>query len=85
MRRLRDKIHGADFERPQRGVRAFLGQRGDHDHGHRAQRHQLLQKGDAVHAGHLDVERQHIGVKLLDLLARYDWIGNGADNLDFGI
>ena len=82
---LGDKIHGADFERPQRGIRAFLGQRGDHDHGHRAQRHQLLKKGDAVHARHLDVERQHIGVKLLDLLARDDWIGNGAHHLDFRI
>ena len=84
-RRLGDEIHRADFERPQRGVGAFLGQRGNHDHRHRAQRHELLKEGDAVHARHLDVERQHVGIKLLDLLARDDRIGNGAYNLDIGI
>ena len=39
--------------------------------------HELLQERDAVHARHLDVERQYVGLERADLLARRRY-GSGA-------
>jgi hypothetical protein len=39
------------------------------------QAHQLAQEVDAVHARHLDVQRDHVGVQLADHLARHVGVG----------
>ena len=85
VRRLGDEVDGADFERLERDLGARLGQRGEHHHRHRPQRHDLAQERHAVHVRHLDVERDDIGIERLDALARFKRIGGGADDLDLGI
>ena len=70
--RLGHEIDGADFQRLERHLGAALGQRRDHDHRHRPQRHDLAQERQAVHVRHLDVERDHVGIERLDPLARDD-------------
>jgi hypothetical protein len=50
----------------------LVGERGDHDHGHRTLGHQQRERGQTVHLGHVDVERDDIRFKgdiLLDRLA----------------
>ena len=59
-----------------------LGQRRHHHHRHRPQPHQVLEEREAVHARHLDVQREHVGIELLDLLAGDQRIGRRADHLD---
>ena len=61
--RLGDEVDRAELQRAQRHVGAALGQRGDHHDRHRPQPHQLAEEVDAVHARHLDVERDHVGVQ----------------------
>ena len=48
-------------------------------------RHQLAQEGDAVHARHLDVERDDVGHFVLDAPRRDERIGCRADHLDLRI
>jgi hypothetical protein len=56
---------GDDVDRPifqglEGALRALLGQAGTDHHRYRVLRHDLLQEGQAIHARHLDVERDHI-------------------------
>jgi len=44
--------------------------------------HQLLEEGESVHARHLDVEDDAVGLELEDLLARGEWVGGRRDDLD---
>ncbi len=68
--RLGHEIHRPKFQGPQGRLAALLRQRGNHDHGQRMGLHELLQKGQSIHAWHFHVQGQHIGVQLLDLLPR---------------
>src|SRR5450759_5860973 len=43
--------------------------------------HQLFQKGQAVHAGHFDVQREHVGAQRENFVARDVGIGRGAHHL----
>jgi hypothetical protein len=45
----------------------------------------ILQKREAVHARHLEVEREHVGVEFLDLVAGGVGVDRGADDFDVGI
>jgi hypothetical protein len=81
---LRDEIDRAELQRAQRDVSAALSQRRHHHDRHRPQPHQVLEERDAVHARHLDIERDHVRIELLDFLARRVRIAGRADHLDVG-
>ena len=83
--RLGDEVDRAQLQRAQRHFGAALGQRGDHHHRHRPQAHQPLEEVDAVHARHLDVERDHVGVGGTDHLARDQRVGRRADARHVGL
>lgn len=51
---------------------------------HGPQAHDVLQERQAVHARHLHVERHHVGIEPLDLVARQQRVRGGADDLDAG-
>src|SRR5581483_8892136 len=53
--RWREPFDRAGFQRLHQRLGTFLGQRRAHDHGDRSLAHNLAEKGDAVHARHLDV------------------------------
>ena len=77
--RLGDEVDRAELERAQRDLGAALGQRRDHHHRHRPQPHQPGQEIEAVHARHLDVERDHVGREFADHLARDQRVAGRAD------
>ena len=83
--RLEDHVDGAGLERLHQRLGALLGQRGAHHHGDRPLRHQLAQEGDAVHARHLDIQRDHVGHFGLDAPRGDERIGRGADHRDVRI
>jgi hypothetical protein len=64
------------------GVGAALGQRGHHHHRQRVQAHQVFQEGQPVHARHFHVQGDHVRGQALDLLARQQRVGGGADHVD---
>jgi hypothetical protein len=64
------------------GLAAFGGQRTEDDNRHRAVFHDLLQEGDAVHAGHFDVENQHVRFEIDDFIAGDIGVRGGADDFD---
>jgi hypothetical protein len=66
-------------------VGSALGQRRDHHHRHRPQPHQPLEKVEAVHFRHLDVEREHVRIERLDHLARHQRVGRGADHFEIAL
>ena len=80
-RRLGDDLDGAQLQRPDRRVGTLLGQGRDHDHRHGVQPHQMVEKGQAVHARHLDIQGNHIGLQLLDQRAGLIRIVGGAHHL----
>jgi hypothetical protein len=79
--RLVDEVDRTQLEGLERGLAPPLRQRGAHDHRHRVGAHQPGEKLEAIHAGHLDVQRQDVGAKALDHLPGLDWIGRRADDL----
>jgi hypothetical protein len=82
---LGEDFDGAGFHARQRGLAALGGERADDDHGHGVMLHQAAQEREPVHAGHLDVEREHIGLEGEDLVARHVRVGRGADDRDAGL
>ena len=62
-----------------------LRERGHHHHRHRSQAHEVGEEGQAVHARHLDVEREHVRVEGLDLVARHQRVLGMAHDLDAGV
>ncbi|SQA02771.1 Uncharacterised protein [Serratia marcescens] len=83
--RFGHEVHRAQLQRAQRDFRAFAGQRRDHHHRHRPQAHQLLEEIQPVHARHLDVQRQHLGIKFFDQIARHQRIRRGRHHLHVGV
>jgi len=80
-----DEIDRSQFQGKQRLARPLGGERRDHDHRQGPQPHQLVEELQPVHVGHLDVERHHIRVEQLDLLARIDRVFGGADHHDVAV
>src|SRR5574343_112372 len=78
---LPDEINGPELQSPQRGIRSGLSERGHHNHGHWPQAHQTLEKLQAVHFGHLDIQSQNIRIQRLDHLASRRSIRRGTDHL----
>src|SRR3984885_5158575 len=64
--RLGNKINGAKFDRLQGCLGAFRGQRGNHHHRARRLDHDLAKAGQAIHARHLDIERDHLRIERSD-------------------
>ena len=83
--RLGDDLDRAVFERLQRALRAFFGQARTDDHRDRVLGHDLLQEGQAVHAGHFDIQGDDIRHLFGDALGRDEGIAGGADDFNFRI
>ena len=82
---LGDDIDGAVFERPESALRPFLGEAGtDHDRDG-VLAHDLLQEGETVHAGHFDIEGDHVGHLFAHALGGDEGIAGGADDFDSGV
>ncbi len=81
-RRLADEIDGAQAECVESDAGALLSQGGAHDNRHGMQSHEVAQEFQAIHARHLDVQRQYIRVQRLDHVARHDGIFRRADDFD---
>jgi hypothetical protein len=82
---LGHEIDRAEFQRPDGDFGVALGQRGHHHHRHGPQAHQTLEEIQAVHARHFDVQGQHVGIVLLDELARDERIGRGRHDFQIGV
>ena len=83
--RLGDEIERAERQSFQRERRAFLGVRADDDHRHAMLARDLAQHLDAVHARHVQIERDHVRVQLLNLAQADQAIHRRADDFDRGI
>ena len=75
---LADEVHRSDLQSPEDDIRPLVGLGGDHQHRHGAKAHELFQKVEAVHPGHLDIEGQHVGVEIADHLPGRQGIGSLA-------
>jgi hypothetical protein len=64
--RLRHEVDGAQRQRVQGRGGPFAGEGGDHDDPARMLQHDPVEAGEPVHAGHLDVEGDHVGRELRD-------------------
>src|ERR1700682_4667795 len=80
--RLGDKVEFTQTQSFQRDRSPFRAVRTDHNHRHRMAAHNFLQRIDAVHAGHLKVERHHVGLQFIDLLKTKSPVHGGADDLN---
>ena len=85
VRRLGDKIKSAVAERIQGGIRALGSVAADHDDRDGMLLDDLAKHIEAVHPGHFQVERHHIGAKFLNFLEPQDPIHGGSHHLDGGI
>ena len=83
--RLGNDRDGAGRQRLQRRFRILSGQRRADHYRRRALGHQLSEKSDAVHARHLDIERDHIRPFAAHLFDRKEWVGSRANDPDIGI
>ncbi|MNG14841.1 hypothetical protein D3C84_986280 [compost metagenome] len=80
-----DEVDGTQFQGAQRRLGAALSQRGDHQHRSRSGRHQLFQKGQAIHAGHFYIQGDDIRRMFLDQLARHVGIRRHANQLQLSV
>ncbi len=83
--RFGDEIDRPQLQRAQCDFRAFRRQRRDHHDRHRTQTHQFFQEIEAVHARHLDVQRQHLRVVLFNQIARHQRIGGRGHHFHIGM
>ena len=77
--RFGHKVDSPQLQGLERDFGTPLGQGGDHHHRHRAKAHQLGQEVDAIHARHLHVQRDDVGIEVADHLPRGKGIGRRAD------
>ena len=68
----------------QRFVRTARGQRTHDDHRHGTVFHNELEEADAVHARHLNIERDHLGRQRQDFVARHIRVHRRANHFDVG-
>ena len=64
---LGDVVHRPAIEAVERDVGRALGQAADHDHRHGPDGQYLFERGEAVHARHLDVKRDCVRIELTEL------------------
>ncbi len=83
--RFQDDVDGTCLQRLDQRFRTGLRQRRAHHDRDRPLRHQLAQEGDAIHARHLDVERDDVRDLLLQLPRRHEGIGRHPHDLDIRI
>ena len=83
--RLGEHIHSTGIEGIHRHLRTGLRQRTDNHHRHGMMLHEDPQECQPVHAGHFQVERDHIGIEPHDLLAGHIGIAGRSHHFDLGI
>src|SRR4051794_37995568 len=66
--RLLDDVEGAGFERSHRDVTVTEGESGAHHHGNGIAIHELLEKGQAIHPRHFEIEQDDVRATLVDLV-----------------
>ena len=81
---FRQVVDRAAIQRVQRDVRPQLGQRADHDHRNGPPRQDRVQRRQAVHVGHLDVQRDHVRPERVENLQRLPAVAGRADHLHAG-
>jgi len=77
-----NKIHGAEREGFQRGVTALLRMRAEKNDGQRRAPHDQAQGLHAVHARHLEVECDDVGMKFFNFFQRECAVHCGADHFN---
>ncbi len=80
--RLGDDVDSTRTHRLHGDLRALLREGGADDHGGRPLLHQLAQKGDPIHARHLDIQHDDVRPLLLHLPLGEDGIARSSDDLD---
>ncbi len=80
---LGHEVDRSELERLERDIGAFLGERADHDHGRLVGGQQERQRFQAGNLGHLDVERDHVGLEPDGLEDRFAAVARRAHDLDF--
>src|SRR5256884_2707731 len=79
---LGKKIHGAERQGFQCGVAALFRVRAEKNDGQRRAAHDEAEHFEAVHARHLEVERDDIGFEFLNLSEREGAVHSGTNDLD---
>ncbi len=82
---LRQIVHRAGIQRIEGDPRAFVRQRGKHQHRRGTALHDLPDRGDAVHHRHLVIHGDDVRLQRQHLIDRLAPVGGGADDLDIGI
>ena len=83
--RFGDAVDRAYFQGRDRRHRSLVRQVRHHDHGRRAQTHDLGEEFDPVHVRHLDIESHHVGIERLHRIAGFQRVGCLPDDLDIGV
>ena len=78
--RLRDEVDRAELERAERVL--VVAATADHHHRRRSVRHHETQEREAVHARHLEVERDQVGLQLEGPAQRLLAVAGDADHFD---
>jgi hypothetical protein len=78
-------VDGACRQRLHEGLRTRFDERGAHYDRNGMLSHQLAQESDAIHARHLDIQRDDIGHVVCDAGGSYERIGGNAQHLDLGV
>src|SRR6185437_3152601 len=76
-----DNIHRAATECLEGSCTRSLALRADDERWDGIQKHELTQKGQAVHARHLDIESDDVGAQSKNLVACNVGVGRGSDDL----
>jgi hypothetical protein len=84
-RGLGDKVNRTDVEGAQGRHCTFAREARKHHHGPRVARHQVAQRGQPVHFGHLDIERHDIWLELLNLEQRVEAVDRCPGQLHVGL
>ncbi|MNZ85541.1 hypothetical protein D3C78_1043360 [compost metagenome] len=79
---FRQVVDGTGIQGIEGHPRAFVGQRGEHQHRGWAALHDVTYSGDAIHHGHFVVHGDDIGLERQRLVDRFLAVGRGTDDLD---
>src|ERR1700676_182771 len=82
---LGDEVDGAESESLERGVGAFFRMSAEENDGQRSAAHDEAESFHAVHAGHLEIEGDDVGLELFDFFESESAVHGGADDLDGGV
>src|SRR5215472_10458683 len=79
---FRDEVECTEPQRLHGDGCAFSAVGAEDDHGHGLPPHDLFQRVNAVHTRHFQVERDHVGLELFDLLEAERAVHRRADHVD---